>query len=193
MHRHFKINKPYATLSQFTHRHAKRRNKRMLGEFYDFPAGTMAIGRLDEHSEGLLLLTTDGRVSERVRSAKLDKEYYVRVLGTLTPQTLARLSAGVDISLSGKPYRTKPCLVKSLPDPPEFSFPPRRVHRPNHGPATWLSIVLREGKNRQIRRMLATVGHPVIRLVRVRIGAVRLGTLAAGEVEELAERDFSRT
>ena len=185
MHRHFKINKPHSTLSQFVHQHSKRRNKRMLGEFHDFPEGTMAIGRLDEHSEGLLLLTTDGRVSERVRSAHFEKEYLVRVLGVPTPATIRQLEGGVAISLSGKHHRTQPCRVKALVEPPAFSFPPRRVHQPNHGPATWVSITLREGKNRQLRRMLAAVGHPVIRLVRIRIGGVTLGKLAAGEVEEV--------
>ena len=186
-HHHYKINKPHSMLSQFTHRHTKRKNKRLLGELYDFAPGTMAIGRLDEHSEGLLLLTTDGRVSERVRSAKVEKEYYVRVLGDVSRVSLERLRTGVAISLRGQPYTTLPCEVKLLKDAPGFSFPPRRVHRPEHGPAHWLSVVLREGKNRQIRRMLAALGHPVIRLVRVRVGTIRLDDLQAGEVREVDE------
>ena len=177
---HYALNKPHSTLSQFTHRHTKRKNKRMLGELHDFAPGTMAIGRLDEHSEGLLLLTTDGKLSERIRSAHVEKEYYVRVLGQVTDNEVEQLRGGVDISIYGKPYRTKPCGVTLLTEPPHFGFPPRRAHRANHGPATWVGIALREGKYRQVRKMLAAVGHPVIRLVRVRIGSFWLGDLASG-------------
>lgn len=183
-HRHYLLNKPHATLSQFTTRQTRRRNKRLLGELYDFAPGTMAIGRLDEHSEGLLLLTTDGKESERIRSSAVEKEYYARVLGEVGGDAFAKLRAGVAIRIEGGPYVTKPCLARAIPDP-AFAFPPRRVHRAQHGPASWVSVTLREGKYRQVRKMLAAVGHPVIRLVRVRVGAVELGGLGAGEVREV--------
>ena len=187
-HHHYLLNKPHSTLSQFTNQHQTRRNKKMLGPLHNFAEGTMAIGRLDEHSEGLLLLTTDGKLSAAISSAKVEKEYYARVLGRVSDAVVARLSAGVEISLGGgKKHRTKDCLVKRLPEDPPFSFPPRRKHQASHGPATWVSITLREGKYRQIRKMLAGVGHPVIRLVRVRIGELRLGDLGVGEVTEVAE------
>ena len=192
MHRHYLLNKPHSTLSQFKTQQTRRRNKRMLGELHDFAPGTMAIGRLDEHSEGLLLLTTDGRESERIRSAAIEKEYYARVLGEVgegallrDAEAFAKLRGGVEIQLEGAAYRTKPCLARAIPDP-AFAFPPRRIHRAQHGPATWVSVTLREGKYRQVRKMLAAVGHPVIRLVRVRIGKLTLGDLGVGEVREVS-------
>ena len=184
MHSHYLLNKPHSTLSQFTTQQTRRRNKRMLGELHDFAPGTMAIGRLDEHSEGLLLLTTDGNESERIRSAQVDKEYCARVLGEVGEGAFAKLRGGVEIRIEGAAYVTKPCLARAIPDP-DFAFPPRRVHRAQHGPASWVSVTLREGKYRQVRKMLAAVGHPVIRLVRVRIGGVGLGGLGVGEVREV--------
>ena len=184
LHRHYLLNKPHSTLSQFVTRQTRRRNKRLLAALYDFAPGTMAIGRLDEHSEGLLLLTTDGRESERIRSARVEKEYYARVLGEVGEDAFAKLRGGVEIRIEGTVYRTKPCLAEAIPDP-DFAFPPRRIHRQQHGPTTWVSVTLREGKFRQVRKMLAAVGHPVIRLVRVRVGALTLGGLGAGEVREV--------
>lgn len=157
----------------------------MLGELHDFAPGTMSIGRLDEPSEGLLLLTTDGKVSAAITSGGVEKEYYAQVLGEIDEVAVAQLNAGVEIGFDGKRYRTMPCVVTRLRPAPVFSFPPRREHKANHGPTSWLSVTLREGKYRQVRKMAAAVGHPVIRLVRVRIGALRLGNLAAGEVKEV--------
>src|SRR6218665_3838160 len=101
-HRHFLVHKPYGYLSQFIYE--LKRNKKLLGELYDFPEGTMAIGRLDEDSEGLLLLTTDGMMSEMVRSKKVSKKYYVQVDGVITQQAVDQLKAGVEIGFSGKKY-----------------------------------------------------------------------------------------
>ena len=184
---HYHLNKPHSVLSQFTHQHTTRRNKRMLGELHDFAPGTMSIGRLDEPSEGLLLLTTDGKVSAAITSGQVEKEYYAQLLGEITAEAIDQLASGVEIGFDGKRYRTKPCPVRRLDPPPVFSFPPRREHRPNHGPTSWVSVSLREGKYRQVRKMCAAVGHPVIRLVRVRIGRIELGDLPAGGVIEVDE------
>lgn len=162
----------------------------MLGELYPFAPGTMAIGRLDENSEGLLLLTTDGQTSAAISSGMVEKEYYTQLKGVPTEETLQQVSNGVDISISGKQYRTKICTVNRLDTIPVFTFPPKRVHTPNHGPTSWVSVTLREGKYRQVRKMLAVVGHPVVRLVRVRIGKIRLGDMAVGEVREVPELDY---
>ena len=89
MHQHFILFKPYGYLSQFIYE--LKRKKKLLGELYNFPDGTMAIGRLDEDSEGLLLLTTDGKISEQIRSKKVDKEYYVQVDGIITPEAIEKL------------------------------------------------------------------------------------------------------
>ena len=106
-HQHFIIHKPYGYISQFVNPH--KRKKKLLGELYDFPEGTMAIGRLDVNSEGLLLLTTDGKVSEHIRSRKVEKEYYVQVDGVITQKEIALLIKGVEIGFDGKKYTTKTC------------------------------------------------------------------------------------
>jgi 23S rRNA pseudouridine2457 synthase len=186
-HRHFALHKPYGYLSQFTSEFAKEvKKKRFLGELHDFPVGTMAIGRLDEDSEGLLLLTTDGRVSEQVRSRHVEKEYYAQVDGQLTPAALAALQQGVDLTLHGVPYRTLPCRASLLAEPPMLPARARRIRDDRHGPTSWVSLVLTEGKYRQVRKMTAAVGFPTLRLVRVRIGGIWLGALAPGTAQELA-------
>jgi 23S rRNA pseudouridine2457 synthase len=190
MHHHYKLNKPHSHLSQFTNQHTTRRNKKMLGELHDFAPGTMSIGRLDENSEGLLLLTTDGKVSAAINGQKVEKEYYAQVLGEVSPTAIQQLNAGVEIGFDGKRYQTLPCKVHLLDSVPEFSFPPKREHKPNHGPTSWISVTLREGKYRQVRKMSAAVGHPVIRLVRVRVGEIKLGDMKVGEVLEVADFGF---
>lgn len=186
-HHHYLLNKPHSVLSQFTNQHTTRRNKRMLGELHEFAPGTMSIGRLDENSEGLLLLTTDGKVSAAINGNKVEKEYYVELNGNITDAAIQQLCAGVEIGFDGKRYRTRPCRVIRLEPIPEFSFPPRRYRHPGHGPTSWISVTITEGKYRQVRKMTAAVGHPTVRLIRVRIGGVRLGDLAAGEAREVEE------
>jgi len=159
----------------------------MLGYLHPFAPGTMAIGRLDENSEGLLLLTTDGKVSAAINSGAVEKEYFAQVRGRISGEAIAVISAGVEITTNGKRYQTQACLVQELAPAPNFSFPPKRIHAPNHGPTSWVSVTLREGKYRQVRKMLAAVGHPVVRLVRVRIGRLELGEMVAGEVREVTE------
>jgi len=184
--RHFVLHKPYGYLSQFTSEFAKEvKKKHFLGELGDFPAGTMAIGRLDEDSEGLLLLTTDGRVSEQVRSRGVEKEYYAQVDGQLTPAALASLRAGVDISIHGTPYRTLPGQARLLDAAPALPPRARRIRDDRHGPTSWVAITVTEGKYRQVRKMTAAVGFPTLRLVRVRVGEVRLGDLPAGASREV--------
>ena len=102
MNQHFLIHKPHGFLSQFVY--AKKRSKKLLGELYDFPEGTMAIGRLDEASEGLLLLTTDGMMSEIVRGKSVEKEYYAQVDGIITEEAIERLKNGVEIGFNGIRY-----------------------------------------------------------------------------------------
>ena len=184
--RHFALHKPWGYLSQFTSEDAKEaKKKRFLGELGDFPAGTMAIGRLDEDSEGLLLLTTDGRVSEQVRGRHVEKEYYAQVDGLLTPEALAQLQNGVEISLRGTPYCTLPCRARLLADAPALPPRGRAIRADRHGPTSWVAIIVTEGKFRQVRKMTAAVGFPTLRLVRVRVGAVLLGGLPAGASREV--------
>ena len=188
-HRHFIIHKPFGTLSQFVNP-AKRR-KVLLGELYDFPEKTMAIGRLDVDSEGLLFLTTDGRMSEYIRGRKVEKEYHVQVDGEIDDAAIEQLQNGVDIGVKGidGKYRTLPCRASRLQNPPNFPPRTKRLREARHGATSWVSIILTEGKNRQIRKMTAAVGFPTLRLFRVRIGEVELQSLPAGEVLEVSGFD----
>ncbi len=176
--------KPYGMLSMFVYNQKRRRNKRLLGELSDFPQDTMAIGRLDEHSEGLLLLTTDGRTSEEVRSKKVEKEYYVQVDGEVTDSAINMLRAGVDINIKGEMYRTLACSVGRI-NPPDLPERAKKIRDERHGPTSWISITLTEGKFRQVRKMTAAVGFPTLRLIRVRIGAITLGAMKPEEVREV--------
>lgn len=183
MHRHFLLHKPHGYLSQFIYE--KKRPKKKLGELFDFPEGTMAIGRLDEDSEGLLLLTTDGQMSEAVRSRTVEKEYFAQVDGIITPQAIERLKNGVEIGFKGIRYRTQPCQASILETLPGTIGPGRKIRDERHGPTSWLSITLTEGKFRQVRKMTAAVGLPTLRLIRVRVGSIDLHDLKAGEVLEV--------
>ncbi|SHL01637.1 pseudouridine synthase [Flavobacterium xanthum] len=188
-HSHFIIHKPYGYLSQFVYE--LKRKKKLLGELYDFPTGTMAIGRLDEDSEGLLLLTTDGMMSEIIRSKRVDKEYYVQVDGIINQEAIERLQKGVEIGFSGTKYVTKPCKASLIQELPAFGARGKKIRDERHGPTSWASITVNEGKFRQVRKMTAAVGFPTLRLVRVRIGTVHLHDLQAGEV--LKVEDFQIT
>ena len=181
-HRHFLIHKPYGYLSQFV----GEAKKKKLGEFHDFPAGIMAIGRLDEDSEGLLLLTTDGRMSEYIRSKKIEKEYYAQVDGLIDDEAIARMQAGVEIGIHNVRYQTNPCTAFRLDPAPSFEPRTRKIRDDRHGPTSWVSITLTEGKFRQVRKMTAAVGFPTLRLVRVRVGTMQLEGLISGAVLEVS-------
>jgi 23S rRNA pseudouridine2457 synthase len=157
----------------------------MLGNLFDFPENTMAIGRLDEPSEGLLLLTTNGKTSEFIRSSKIEKEYYAQVDGIITDEAIEFLKNGVEISTESGLYTTKPCVVFKLQETPKLPQRAKKIRDERHGPTSWISITLTEGKFRQVRKMTAIVGFPTLRLVRVRIGHIYIGNMEAGEVIEL--------
>ncbi len=182
-HQHYILHKPYGYLSQFIYE--LKRKKKLLGELYDFPGGTMAIGRLDEDSEGLLLLTTDGKMSEIIRSKKVGKEYYVQVDGSITPEAIEQLKKGVEIGFNGTKYITKKCEAFIINEIPNFGPRGKKIRDERHGPTSWASITVNEGKFRQVRKMTAAVGFPTLRLVRVRVGNVRLNNLMPGEVLEV--------
>lgn len=182
-HHHFKLYKPYGYLSQFIYE--LKRNKKLLGELFDFPENTMAIGRLDEDSEGLLLLTTDGMMSELVRSKKVEKEYYVQVDGIISPEAIEQLKEGVFIGFNGKKYLTKKCQAALLTTIPAFPERAKKIRDERHGPTSWITITINEGKFRQVRKMTSAVGFPTLRLVRVRVGDLLLNNMQSGEVMEV--------
>jgi len=185
LHQHFALHKPYGYLSQFINNQTKRKNKKLLGELYNFPKGTMAIGRLDQNSEGLLLLTTDGKISNHISSSAYEKEYYVQVSGIITDKAIETIQDAVIISINGKSYTTKPCKAERLLTSPNFEERSKRVRDDRHGSTSWIRVTLTEGKFRQVRKMTAKVGFPTLRLVRVRVGNYTLKDLAIGSVKEI--------
>ena len=138
-HHHFIHHKPYGYLCQFVCELAR---KKLVGSLYNFPDGTMAIGRLDEHSEGLLLLTTDGKLSEYIRSRKIEKEYYAQVDGLITDEAVEMLKNGVEIGIRDVKYKTLPCKAFRLENPPDFAPRTRKIRDDRHGPTSWVSITL---------------------------------------------------
>lgn len=189
-HRHFRLYKPWGYLSQFITNQTTRKNKRLLGEIYNFPEETMAIGRLDEDSEGLLLLTTDGKTSAEVLSRKVEKEYYVQVDGLIDLPAVNQLEKGVEIGINGKKYLTSPCKSIILKETPLLPERGKKIRDPRHGPTSWISVTLTEGKFRQVKKMTAAVGFPTLRLVRIRIGNEHLGTMQPGAVEPVEKFDL---
>lgn len=179
MHAHYKLFKPWGYISQFV---TDVRKKRLLGELYPFAEGTMAVGRLDEDSEGLLLLTTDGKASNLIRDRHIEKEYIVQVDGLITHEAIEQMMIGVTIGIKGEKYETLPCKVRLLNEPPSFPERGKNIRSDRHGPTSWISVCLTEGKLRQVRKMTAAVGFPTLRLVRTRIGNIELGNMQPGEV-----------
>ncbi|WP_353979257.1 pseudouridine synthase [Salinicola endophyticus] len=172
MGRIYLLHKPYQVLCQFT----DDRGRATLADHLAVP-GVYAAGRLDYDSEGLLLLTDDGGLIHRISDPrhKLAKRYWVQVEGAPADADLAALARGVTL----KDGPTRPARVRRLAaTPPPPRDPPVRFRR--EIPTTWLEIELHEGRNRQVRRMTAHIGHPTLRLMRVAIGPWQLGDLASG-------------
>ena len=187
MHKHYIIYKPYGYLSQFVSNASKQQSKKFLGDLHEFPEGIMAIGRLDEKSEGLLLLTTDGKVSDFINSQKVEKEYYAQVNGDITEEAIEQLRTGVEIGFEGKKYQTKSCKVFKLQETPNLPIRSKKIRDDRHGSTSWISITLNEGKFRQVRKMTSAVGFPTLRLVRVGVGSIYLGTMQVGDVVRAAD------
>ncbi len=169
------FHKPCGIISQFT---ADSSPNRTLAEF-GFPKGVYPIGRLDADSEGLLLLSDEPALNARLLHPRRahEREYWAQVERILSPEALRKLSGGV--TLQGR--KTLACRAWLLEPQPEIAprVPPIRLRKTV--PTCWVGLELIEGKNRQVRRMTAAVGHPTLRLIRVRIGRFGLGDLPAGE------------
>lgn len=167
------FNKPFNVLSQFT----DDAQRTTLRAFIDIP-GIYPAGRLDYDSEGLLLLTDDGRLQQRIANPrhKLPKTYWVQVEGNIDEEALRKLRKGVLLNDG----MTRPAEARALAPPDLWPRnPPIRVRKSI--PDSWLELTIHEGRNRQVRRMTAAVGFPTLRLVRVRIGNWELGELQPGE------------
>ena len=181
--RYFIIYKPFGMLSQFT---KEGDHKTLANLNYSFPKDVYPVGRLDADSEGLLLLTNDKQVNHLLLDPKFkhNRTYLAQVEGTFSEEAKTKLEKGVSISVDGKEYKTLPSKIVLVnePDLPERN-PPIRFRK--NIPATWVEITLHEGKNRQVRKMTATVGYPTLRLVRVGIEKIALRKMIPGEVKEI--------
>jgi 23S rRNA pseudouridine2457 synthase len=182
------LHKPYGVLSQFTPEPGSR--WRTLADF-GLPAGVYPLGRLDADSEGLLLLSDEPGLNQRLLDPEHGhvREYWVQVEGVPLDEALARLTRG-GLALGG--HRTRPLRARRLL--PQPTVPPRDppIRFRKHVPDTWISLELREGKNRQVRRMTAAVGHPTLRLIRVRIGGFLVDGIAPGTWRELSPDERRR-
>ncbi len=189
--KYYLLYKPFGVLSQFTPDHE---GQITLSSLADFPRDVYPIGRLDRDSEGLLLLTNDNAFKNEVLSPEigLAKTYLVQVEGRPTQIDLQPLQTGVTIRLDKRSVALKPADVKILKDVPDLPerVPPIRYRRDI--PDQWIEITIREGKNRQVRRMLASVGFPVLRLVRSQIGQLKLNSMVPGEVIEMELQELRK-
>jgi 23S rRNA pseudouridine2457 synthase len=158
---------------------------------FDFPHGTHAIGRLDKNSEGLLLLTTNKKITRLLFQGKVPhkRKYLVQVRGKVSSNAIKMLASGVSISAAGGgSYVTKLCDCSIVDDPVGMFSSGYELH-PNV-PSTWIEVALTEGKFHQVRKMMTAIGHPCKRLIRISIEDLDLGLLKPGEVLEVAEDEF---
>jgi 23S rRNA pseudouridine2457 synthase len=187
-HRYFIVNKPYKMVSQFISSHKVD----LLSHLpFSFPKGTHAVGRLDSNSEGLLILTTDKKITKLLFESAVphQRTYLVQVDNIVTEETLDQLRTGINIRVKGGgDYKTAPCDVQVVQKPDDlfeggYNASPFKQY-------SWLLLTLREGKFRQVRKMVSAVRHPCKRLIRLAIEDLALGNLPPGGVQEIEEKRF---
>lgn len=183
------LHKPYGVLCQFTSVAGKPNLSDVLP---GIPKDVYSVGRLDEDSEGLLLLTNNKSVYHRVLGPKsaFTKIYYAQVEGIATGESMLRLRGGVDIKVDGKWYKTLPARAEILPHEPEWleeRTPPIRFRKDI--PTTWVRLEIVEGKNRQVRKMTAAVGLPTLRLIRFGFGNLTLDGIRQGKYVQLSPKE----
>ena len=177
------VYKPYQVLSQFT----SADGKQCLKDVFQVKRNVYPVGRLDYDSEGLLMLTNDASLNHKLLHPGFlhRRTYLAQVEGAVTDAALNTLQQGITITIDGKAYRTAPCSAVRLSEEPEVPQrnPPIRYRK--NIPVCWVKITLTEGKNRQVRKMLATVGFPVLRLIRYAIENITLGDMQPGDIKTL--------
>lgn len=177
-----RFNKPFDVLPQFTDRGSEGSPRATLSDYINWP-GVYPAGRLDRDSEGLMLLTDNGRLQAHITDPKhkMAKVYWVQVEGIPTPEALQTLCDGVDL----KDGRTRPARARAMPEPQNLwpRTPPIRERK--SVPDSWVELTLKEGRNRQVRRMTAAVGFPTLRLIRYQIGDWTLDGLPNGKWDNL--------
>lgn len=184
---YYKVYKPFGMLSQFT----KEGEHDTLASLFDFQKDVYPIGRLDHDTEGLLLLTNDKSVNTRLLNPerKHGRTYWVQVEGLPGEAALNELRRGVTINLKGTLYQTQPAAVRGMQAP---KLPERipSVNYIKHPQTSWLELTIGEGKNRQVRKMTAKVGHPTLRLVRYAIERLNIDKMLPGDIVELPKTEF---
>ncbi len=185
MNHYFIIYKPYLVQSQFS----PVEGKQTLADYFDVPIDVYPVGRLDHDSEGLLILTNDKQLNHRLLHPKFkhEREYWVQVDGAITHDAITQLSKGVTIAVDGKQHRTAPATVHLFETDPVVPVrnPPIRFRK--EIPAPWISMVLQEGKNRQVRKMTASAGFPTLRLIRYRIEEITISGMQPGDLVSLSK------
>ena len=176
---YFLIYKPFQVLSQFT----STEGKLCLKDILHVPTDVYPVGRLDYDSEGLLLITNDKSINQQLLNPLYahQRTYWVQVDGAITEIALAQLSKGVSINVDGKIYKTKPAKLETLPD--SIAVPDRNppIRFRKSIPTSWIAIQVTEGKNRQVRKMFAQVGFPVLRLIRAKLGKYSIQDMQPGD------------
>ena len=175
--------KPYEVLSSFT----DPEGRPTVGDYVDVP-DVYAAGRLDYDSEGLLLLTSNGKLAHRITHPryKLGKVYLAQVENVPVEAALAQLRQGVLVD----GIRTRPAAVELLPEEPQLFLRAKPIRYRQNIPTAWLKLTLRGGRRRQVRRMTAAIGHPTLRLVRIAIGPITLGNLLPGQWRDLTDDEL---
>ena len=189
MFRYFIVYKPYKTLSQFT---SSIENKKTLTDYFTVPKNVYPVGRLDEDSEGLLILTNDAKLNHRLLNPSFEheREYWVQVDGLINDEAVMQIQQGLQLNIKGMMYQTKSSGAEVFKEAPDVAerVPPVR-YRINV-PTSWIKIILKEGKNRQVRKMTAQVGFPTLRLIRYRIEGIELKDMLPGTMIELSKKSI---
>jgi 23S rRNA pseudouridine2457 synthase len=177
------FNKPFNVLSQFTKEHPDHIT---LADYLQVETDVYPVGRLDKDSEGLLLLSNNKELINRVLhpSTNKFKKYFVQVEGDVKEKTLQQLAKGIELRINKKTFLTKPALIKKISEP---NLPPRNppIRFRKEIKTSWVEISITEGKKRQIRKMFAAINYPVLRLVRIEIAEFKLGKLKPGEYQKI--------
>ena len=188
MFKYYTIYKPFNVLSQFSNSFGKK----TLKDYFNVPSDVYPVGRLDFDSEGLLILTNDKKLNHLLLDPyyKHEREYWLQVEGIVSKEALVKLSAGVKINIDGKIYNTQKCKAELFINPPAVPDrdPPIRIRKTV--PDSWLAISLIEGKNRQVRKMTASVGFPTLRLIRYRIENLTFSALKPGQMKVFSKQEM---
>jgi 23S rRNA pseudouridine2457 synthase len=185
---YYVIYKPFQVLTRF----GKEDGKDSLSDYFKVPVDVYPVGRLDYDSEGLLILSNDKSLTNRLLDPKYahEREYWVQVDGAIDDVAIRQLRQGVTIAVDGKKYQTRRCqaeIFETEPAVPERN-PPIRFRKSI--PAPWIKLVLQEGKNRQVRKMTAAAGFPTLRLIRYRIAGITIDGILPGEMREMNQREI---